>query len=142
MKFLQYLVLSLSLMAMAGAASLENNIKSEAAIVTKAGLRAHVAAGDGAPLRPATYAELGASRGEAQPDYLIVRFKLIQPGHYSGEAEARIDGSKNGTKLNVALHFNKGWVEYYIPLDGVMYGPLASKDSPLVTVQWNSLQAK
>jgi hypothetical protein len=140
MKYLTYLAAALALSVAGLAAGLEKNITAEAAIVTKAGLRAHVAAGDDAPLHPATYAELAAALGDSQPSYLIVRFKTTVPGHYSGEAEARRDGGINGTKLNVVLHYNKGWVEYYIPLDSVSFPQ--KPGSPSVTVHWNKLETK
>jgi hypothetical protein len=126
---------------LAPASPLADLITAEALIVTKAELRRHMAAGDDDVYRPATYQELAASRGAAQPDYLVVRFLMKTPGHYSGEAEVRINGAKHGTKLNVMLHFNKGWVEYFIPMDGVMYGQ-PKEGSPSVMVGWNKLEAK
>jgi len=141
MRTVLYLVLASVFAITARAASFKDNITIDALIVTKAELRRHMAAPDDDRLRPATYAELGASRGAAQPDYLVVRFLTTVPGHYFGEAEARINGAKHGPKLNVLLHFNKGWVEYFIPLDG--YGwSIRQEGGPTVIVDWNSLDAK
>jgi hypothetical protein len=142
MKILPTLACLLTLALGASAAALQDNLVSEALIVTKAELRRHLAAPEDDPWRPATYADLAASRGPAQPDYLVVRFRPKVPGHYDGEAEARLNGAKHGTKLNVTLHFNPGWVEYFIPFDGVMYGPDQKPGGPTVTVSWNRLQAK
>jgi hypothetical protein len=142
MKHLTALACLFALALGASAASLEANLVSEALIVTKAELRRHLSAPEDDAWRPATYADLEASRGPGQPDYLVVRFQQKVLGHYTGEAEARINGDKHGTKLNVMLHFNKGWVEYFIPLDGLMYGGFGKPGSPTVTVAWNSLQAK
>lgn len=135
-------LLFLVLIPIVVASPLAENITAEALIVTKAELRRHMAAADDDVFRPATYGELEASRGEAQPDYLVVRFRPKRPGHYSGEAEARIDGARHGTKLNVVLHYNKDWVEYFIPLDGVMYGGRGHEGSPKVAVTWNRLETK
>lgn len=123
------------------AGQLAENIKVEALVVTKAELRRHLAAPDNDPWRPATYNELEASRGPAQPDYLVMRFLASVPGHYYGEVEARIDGAKHGTRQNVVLHFNPGWVEYFIPLDGRAW-PIRRPGGPTVAVNWNSLDAK
>jgi len=123
-------------------APLAASVKAEALIITKAELRRHLAADESDLWRPASYAELEASRGPSQPDYLVVRFLMKQPGHYSGEAEAHINGSKNGTKINVVLHFNQDWVEYFIPMDGVMYGPPGKTGRPEVSVVWNHLETK
>jgi hypothetical protein len=120
----------------------ELHITAEALIVTKAELRRHMAASEDDAFRPATYRELDDARGPAQPNYLVVRFRTKTPGHYSGEAEARINGAKHGTKLNVMLHYNQGWVEYFIPMDSVMYGPPNKEGSPKVAVIWNSLETK
>ncbi|RXK53644.1 hypothetical protein ESB00_18320 [Oleiharenicola lentus] len=135
-------LLFLALGSVLAASPLADNITVEALIVTKAELRRHMAAGVDDTFRPATYDELEASRGEAQPDYLVARFRLKRPGHYSGEAEARIDGARQGTKLNVVLHFNKGWVEYFIPLDGLIYGGRGKEGGPKVAVSWNRLETK
>jgi hypothetical protein len=138
------------------AADLGDQIKVEALIVTKAELRRHFSAPEGDTWRPATYADLEASRGPGQPDYLVVRFRELVPGHYSGEAQARIDGQKNYsgeaqaridgqknvTSLNVGLHFNSGWVEYLIPRDGFIYAAPGKPGGPEVAVAWNSLHAK
>ena len=142
MKILSVLSGLVALTLGAVAAPLQDSIVSEALIVTKAELRRHFSAPDADPWRPATYADLVASRGPGQPDYLVVRFQLQVPGHYFGEAEAKINGAKNGTKLNVMLHFNRGWVEYFIPLDGIIYGPSTDSGIPTVQVTWNSLKAK
>jgi hypothetical protein len=146
----RYLVTAWLLAAVAGAASPDRNIRIDALVVTKAELRRHLAAPEGDRFRPATYAELEASRGTAQPDYLVVRFQMTTPGHYFGEAEASIDGNRNGTKLNVVLHFNPGWVEYFIPLDGLAWRSLEFVDAkprvrrggPVVAVGWNRLESK
>ncbi|HWA27526.1 MAG TPA: hypothetical protein VG734_17860 [Lacunisphaera sp.] len=130
-------------------AALKDNITAEGLVVTKAELRRHLAAPDDDRWRPATFGELEAAR-EAQPNYLVVRFHTAVPGHYYGEAEARIDGAKHGPRLNVVLHFNQGWVEYYIPLDGQAWRtrerkgdrPQLRTGSPLVTVEWNELNTK
>lgn len=121
---------------------LANNIRSEALIVTKAELRRHMAAAEDDAFRPATYRELAASLGDAQPDYLVVRFLTTRLGHYTGEAEARVNGSPNGFKINVVLHYNKGWVEYFIPLDSMSFGPPHKDGSPKVVVTWNKLETK
>jgi hypothetical protein len=133
---------TLALALGASAAPLEDNLVSEALIVTKAELRRHLSAPESDAWRPATYADLAASRGPAQPDYLIVRFQQKVPGHYFGEVEIRINGAKHGTKLNVTLHYNKGWVEYFIPQDGRIYGPDQKAGGPTALVSWNSLKAK
>ena len=140
---LRYLALICILAVAAGAAPLKDNIKIEAMIVTKAELRRHMSAQEDDHFKPATYADLQASSEHAsgdskQPDYLVVRFLTVVLGHYSGEAEAKIDGSIHGTRINVVLHFNKGWVEYFIPLDGLAWSPF-KKGSPTVSVTWNKL---
>jgi hypothetical protein len=127
---------------LAPASPLVDLITAEALIVTKAELRRHMAASDDDSFRPATYQDLAATQGAAQPDYLVVRFLTKKPGHYSGEAEARINGAKHGTKLNVMLHYNKGWVEYFIPMDSVIYGRPDKAGSPQVAVVWNQLETK
>lgn len=137
-----YVVLSLALALTSRAASLSDGIKAEAIIVTKAELRRHLSAQEGDQFRPSSYADLEASRGSDQPDYLVVRFLELKPGHYFGEAEARIAGNPNGVRLNVMLHFNKGWVEYFIPLDGLIYGMHGQVGHPEVSVTWKSLHAK
>ena len=142
MKPLRFLTLFGVLATAAVAASLKDNIRIEALIVTKAELRRHMGAPAEDQLRPATYAELEASRGPSQPDYLVVRFLTTVPGHYTGVAEAKIDRSRGGTRLNVMLHFNKGWVEYFIPLDGMVYSVFPKRGSPMVTVSWNTLEAE
>lgn len=144
MKILSTIVGLFTLTLGASAASLEANLVSEALIVTKAELRRHLSAPEDDPWRPATYADLAASRGPGQPDYLVVRFRQKVPGHYFGEAEVRINGAKHGTRLNVTLHYNKGWVEYFIPLDGGMYGygPDQKPGGPTAAVSWHSLKAK
>lgn len=150
MKFLRYLVVAGLLAAVAGAVPLDRKIKIDALVVTEAELRRHMAAPEGDELRPATYADLEASRGAAQPDYLVMRFMMTTPGHYSGEVEARVDGNRNGTKLNVVLHFNPGWVEYFIPLDGLGWRsmeivgdkPRLRSGGPVVAVGWNRLESK
>jgi hypothetical protein len=142
MKFVSSLLFLFASILPALAAPLEDNIASEALLVTKAELRRHLAADAGDAFRPATYAELEASRGEAQPDYLVLRFKLKKPGHYYGQVEARIDGRKQGTRQEVVLHFNRGWVEYFIPLDGGVYAMPGAPGGPTVAVAWNELQAK
>ena len=142
MKLLTGLTCFFALALGASAASLEDKLVSDALIVTKAELRRHLSAPDDDKWRPATYADLAASRGPAQPDYLVVRFQQKVLGHYYGEAEARINGAHHGTRINVVLHYNKGWVEYFIPLDAVIYGPDQKPGGPAVTVVWNSLRAK
>lgn len=127
--------------AVASAAPLEEKIVAEGLIVTKAELRRHMAAPEGDGWRPASYSDLQMSRGEAQPDYLVVRFRSVIPGHYFGEAEAKFNGARHGTKLNVVLHFNKGWVEYFIPLDGIAW-PMQKDGGPSVVVTWNKLETK
>lgn len=142
MKVLSALACWFALALGASAASLEDNLVSEALIVTKAELRRHLAAPESDPWRPATYADLAASRGPAQPDYLVVRFRQKVLGHYYGEAEVRINGAKHGTRLNVVLHYNGGWVEYFIPLDGGMYGPDHQPGGPAASVSWINLKVK
>lgn len=144
MKILSALACLFAFTLGASAASpLQDNLVSEALIVTKAELRRHLSTSEDDAWRPATYADLEASRGPGQPDYLVVRFQQRVLGHYYGEAEARINGSEHGTKLNVMLHFNRGWVEYFIPLDGHMYGVFGKQPGgPVVAVVWNSLKAK
>jgi len=142
MKPLQFLALFGVLTTAAVAASLKDNIRIEALIVTKAELRRHMGAPVEDQLRPATYAELEASRGPSQPDYLVVRFLTTVPGHYTGVAEAKIDRSRGGTKLDVLLHFNKGWVEYFIPLDSRIYSVFPKQGGPSVTVSWISLEVE
>jgi hypothetical protein len=142
MKIIRSLTIICLLWSTAGAAVLEERIQIEALIVTKAELRRHMGATETDALHPATYAELIASRGAAQPDYLVVRFFTSKPGHFSGEAEASIDGQKQGTKLNVVLHYNKGWVEYFVPLDGVIFSSRKKEGSPTVTVKWNKLNTE
>lgn len=142
MKTISHLVLLFTLALTAGASSLSERIKVDAMIVTKAELRRHMSAQASDQLRPSSYADLEASQGAAQPDYLVVRFLELVPGHYFGEAEARIADNSNGLKLNAMLHFNKGWVEYFIPLDGLIYGVRGKTGSPEVSITWNSLHAK
>jgi len=142
MKSIRYAALSFALALTAHASSLSESIKVDAMIVTKAELRRHMSAQEGDQLRPSSYADLEASQGAAQPDYLVVRFLELKLGHYFGEAEARIADNPNGFKLNVMLHFNKGWVEYFIPLDGMIYAVRGKAGSPAVLVTWNSLHAK
>jgi hypothetical protein len=142
MKIPVLLLFLLALLSPAFATPLEEGIISEGLIVTKAELRRHLAADANDHLKPASYAELAASRGEGQPDYLVLRFKLKVPGHYFGEVEARVDRPKNGLKQPVTLHFNQGWVEYFIPLDGWMYAMPEKPGAPTVAVVWNKLQAK
>ncbi len=149
MNTLRCLLLVSAFGIVADAAPLKDRIKIDALIVTKAELRRHMAAPEDDRLRPATFADLEASRGAEQPDYLVARFLASVPGHYSGEAVATIDGNKNGPKLEVMLHFNKGWVEYFIPLDGLAWrsvdrdgtGIRHREGSPLVTVNWNRLES-
>jgi len=142
MKSILHLVLLLAVALSAHGSPLADNIKVEAMIVTKAELHRHLSAGDSDRFRPATYAELAASRGAGQPDYLVMRFLELKPGHYSGEVEARIDHNANGIKQTVTLHFNKDWVDYFIPLDGFIYGVPGRPGSPAVSVSWNRLEAK
>lgn len=150
MTTLRSLPLLLLLAVTVGAAPLKDNITIDALIVTKAELRRHMAAPENDPFRPATYADLQASSGPAQPDYLVVRFLAKVPGHYFGEAEAKIDDNRSGTKLNVVLHFNKGWVEYFIPLDGLGWANMErdgammkiKSGGPTVIVNWNRLESK
>jgi hypothetical protein len=142
MKTLLHLTILLALTIGAHAAPLEDSLASEAMIVTKSELRRHMSAPDDDQLRQATYAELAASRGIGQPDYLVLRFRMKVPAHYFGQAEARLHGHKNGWRQDVVLHFNKGWVEYFIPLDGVMYAPDGTEGGPMLSVTWNSLKAK
>ncbi len=149
MKLLRYLALVLALGIVADAAPLKDKIKIDALIVTKGELRRHMAAPEDDRLRPASFSDLEASRGAGQPDYLVVRFLTSVPGHYAGEAVATIDGNKHGPKLDVTLHFNKGWVEYFIPLDGLAWRSMEKdganvrrrEGSPLVTVAWNRLES-
>jgi hypothetical protein len=138
-----------------GAVPLQENIKIEAMIVTKTELRRHMAAPEDDKFRPATYAELSSikpnpGRSE-QPDYLVVRFLTTNPGHYDGEAEAMVDGGRTYRyKFSVMLHFNRGWVEYFIPVESITYFERAnekglffpSKNCPVVTVRWNRLQVQ
>lgn len=123
-------------------AGLADQITAEGLLITKAELRRHFAAPEDDAFRPATYAELYAALGPAQPNYLVVRFHMKTQGHYYGEAEARINGAKHGTRLNVMLHFNNGWVEYFIPMDSVIFGLPNKEGSPSVTVVWNELKIK
>ena len=124
------------------ASSLSDRIQVEAMVVTKAELRRHMAADVNDQLQPSSYSELFASQGDSQPDYLVVRFHELIPGHYFGEAEAQVNEGPRGIKLNVVLHFNKGWVEYFIPLDGYIYGMPGKQGAPVVTVKWNSITSK
>jgi len=150
MKPIPYLVLVFLAATASGAAPLQDNIKIDALIVTKAELRRHLVAPEDDHFKPATYRDLEASSGAAQPDYLVVRFQTKVPGHYAGEAEARIDGNKHGFKLNVLLHFNRGWVEYFIPLDGLGWWGMErtgtsmrlKEGGPTVKVDWNSLHSE
>lgn len=150
MKTLSCLALLCLLVLPSSAANPRDNITIEALIVTKAELRRHMAAPEDDKFRPASYADLEASRSPSQPDYLVVRFLATVPGHYFGEAEAKIDGGKRGVKVNVTLHFNRGWVEYFIPLDGLAWQGMEhdgtnlrrKPGSPAVNVDWISLQAK
>ncbi len=150
MKHLAFIALACALAVTASAASPKEKITIDALIVTKAELRRHLAAPEDDPWRPATFADLAASRDVAQPDYLVVRFLATQRGHYWGEVETKIDGAKRGIKLDVTLHFNRGWVEYFIPLDGHGWrsverngtGIQPRKGGPTVTVDWNRLYSK
>lgn len=141
MKIHLYIAFLCVIVATVSAASLEERIVAEAIIVTKAELRRHMAASETDAWRPASYADLEASRGDKQPDYLVVRFRSVVPGHYYGEVEAKVDGAKHGTKLKVVLHYNRGWVEYFIPLDGLSW-PMRKEGGPVVAVTWNSLKTK
>jgi hypothetical protein len=71
-----------------------------------------------------------------------VRFRADVPGHYTGEAEVRIDGAVSGTKLNVMLHYNPGWVEYFIPWDGAVFSLPDRDGTPSLEVSWNRLRVK
>ncbi|HOD47165.1 MAG TPA: hypothetical protein PKK58_07270 [Opitutaceae bacterium] len=139
-KYIHIVILCL-IAATASAASLEDKIITEALIVTKAELRRHMAAPENDAWRPASYVDLAASRGDMEPDYLVVRLRTSVPGHYYGEAEAKIDGAKAGTKLNITLHYNQGWVEYFIPLDGLSW-PITKDGKPSVILTWNRLETK
>lgn len=141
MKTYIYIAFLCLIAATTSAASLEDKIVAEAIIVTKAELRRHMAASEDDAWRPASYADLEASRGDKQPDYLVVRFRSIVPAHYYGEVEAKIDGAKHGIRLDVVLHYNRGWVEYFIPLDGRSW-PVRKDGGPSVVVTWNSLKTK
>jgi hypothetical protein len=68
MKTYLCLILSCLLSAVTFAASIEANITIEAMIVTKAELRRHMAAPIDDIWRPASYADLERSRGEAQQE--------------------------------------------------------------------------
>lgn len=142
MKVLNLVIALVALATTATAAPLEDNIEVDALLVTKAELRRHMSASETDQFIPATYSDLAATRGEAQPDYIVLRFKTTVLGHYSGEVQALINDSKNGLKVNVTLHYNKGWVEYFIPMDGVIYGMQRTKGSPTVSVKWNRLRVK
>ena len=150
MTTVRFLTFLLVLVGTVGAAPLKDHITIDALVVTKAELRRHMAASEDDRFRPATYADLQASSGPGQAVYLVVRFLAKTPGHDFGEAEARIDGNRNGTKLNVMLHFNKGWVEYFIPLDSLGWRSMERDGTmiklrsggPAVVVDWNRLESK
>jgi hypothetical protein len=132
----------------ADAARLEEAIKIEAVVVTKAELRRYMTAGENDSLRPSMRVELNAAYEELkQPVYLVVRFLPDRPGHYSGELEVKIDAQPRAI-IPVALHFTKGWVEYFIPLSGIVYarkreGPWELVEgSPVIATKWIKLDQK
>jgi len=122
------------------------NIQFEAMVVTKAEFQRHMSASVNDRLRPATYAELAALRGSAQPDYLVVRVLATGSGSWDGEGIAKIDGREPGYKFTTKTGVPKEWVEYLIPVDGAIYGdrkeagngPIVSENSPVVSVSWTS----
>jgi len=150
MKTLRYVALLLLLTAAVRGAGLADKIQIEALVVTRAELRRHFAAAEDDAWRPATFEDLTKSQGLAQPDYLVVRFRTSVPAHYNGEAEAKIDGGMWRTRLNVTLHYNKGWVEYFIPLDAVGWRFTERNGTslhvrigrPAVVVEWLSLKTE
>ncbi len=90
-------------------------------IVTKAELRRHLSADAKDRFRPSTRAELAAAYSDLkQPVYLVARFLPDTPGHYTGSYEVRCDGQLRAS-IPVGLHFTEGWVEYFIPLSGLVY---------------------
>lgn len=127
-----------------------DKIKVEAVVVTKAELRRHMAAEEGDSLKPSTREELtSAYQDLKQPVYLVVRFLPDAPGHYWGEIEVQVD-AMGRAKIPVALHYTDGWVEYFIPLSGVVYAinrdgshiGRAKEGCPVVTTKWTKLEAK
>ncbi len=141
-------ILTFALLTGPASAALEDTIRVEALLVTKAELRRHMAADESDALRPSTRVELHAAYEKLQqPVYLVVRLLPDQPGHYTGELEAKIDNQYRAT-VPVALHYTKGWVEYYIPLGGISYAiklnsmGVLVEGSPRVATKWLTLAQK
>jgi hypothetical protein len=126
---------------------LSDKIRVETMIVTKAELRRHWSAGEKDRFRPSTRAELAAAYSDLkQPVYLVARFLPDMPGHYTGRYEVRCDGQLRAS-IPVGLHFTQGWVEYFIPLSGLVYaieltGPnmgRVKEGRPAVSGKWVGL---
>ena len=122
MKKIVWLAVSFAVFAViCRADDLSDRIRVETIIVTKAELRRHLSAEEKDRFRPSSRAELQAAyRNLKQPVYLIARFLPDTPGHYTGRYEVRCDGQVVA-EIPVALHYTEGWVEYFIPLSGMVY---------------------
>ncbi|MBP9913243.1 MAG: hypothetical protein KBF26_07520 [Opitutaceae bacterium] len=137
-------ILAFALLAGPASAALEDTIRIEALLVTKAELRRHMAADESDALRPSTRVELHAAYEKLQqPVYLVVRLLPDQPGHYTGQLEVRVDNQHRAT-VPVALHYTKGWVEYFVPLSGITYAIKLNslgvmEGSPRVATKWLTL---
>lgn len=130
------------------AAPLQDRIKIEAVIVTKAELRRHLSATDDDQIIPSSRKELNSAYEDLkQPAYFVVRFLPDRPGHYTGDLEIKIDAQHRIT-LPVALHYTEGWVEYFIPLSGMLYARKHNspwefvEGSPVVAMKWIGLAQK
>lgn len=148
MKKIVWLALSFAVFAViCRADDLSDSIRVETMIVTKAELRRHFSADEKDRFRPSTRAELAAAYSNLkQPVYLVARFLPDTPGHYTGRYEVRCDGQLRAD-IPVALHYTEGWVEYFIPLSGIVYtidltGPnsgRAKEGRPSVSGKWVGL---
>jgi hypothetical protein len=148
MKKIIWLALSFAVLAVVGHAdTLAEKIRVETMMVTKAELRRHFSAVENDRFRPSSRAELQAAyRNLKQPVYLIARFLPDTPGHYTGRYEVRCDGQVVAA-IPVALHYTEGWVEYVIPLSGMVYtielgGPKPGnpkEGSPSLSGKWVGL---
>jgi len=145
MKNLVYIILVYVFVALTVDASLlKDRIKIDAVLVTKAELRRHMSATENDRIIPSTRKELKSAYTDLkQPVYLVVRLFPDVPGHYTGELEINVDGYRT-TEFLVALHFTRGWVEYFIPLSGIAYkrdpiNPKSWDESPVVTAKWMRL---
>jgi hypothetical protein len=148
MKILCGLMFILALGVVVFASPGQDRIKIEAVVVTQAELHRYMADGEERSLRPSTRAELESVYADLQqPVYLVVRLLPDVPGHYAGELEIKVDAQSRAV-LPVALHYPKGWVEYFIPLSGIVYARKRNSPwelvagNPIITTKWTELSQK